>query len=105
MELAQPEETSQLTSSLDGVHVLDILLGGIGVVHAEITDAVKFMSDAKVEANALGMADVQVAVGLRRKARMDLRIFLLGDVGSDDVADEIRRRGSGVFQTHISRKG
>src|SRR5947199_5517124 len=37
------------------------------------------------------MADVQVAVRLGRKARVDLRISLLADVLRDNVANEIGR--------------
>src|SRR5208283_3096969 len=89
---------------LDGVHVLDVFLGRVGVVHAQVADAVEFVGDAEVEADAFGVADVQVTVRLRRKAGVYARIFLFGHVRGDDVADEIGRRGgrSGgfVFQTH-----
>ena len=42
------------------------------------------------------MADVQVAVGLGREAGVDLRVFLLGDVGGDNVADEIGGSGAAL---------
>ena len=77
----------------DGVHIFDVFLGRVGVVHAQIADAAELAGDAEVQADALGVADVQVAVRLRRKAGVDLRIFLLGDVFGDDVADEIGWRG------------
>jgi hypothetical protein len=51
------------------------------------------MSDAEVQADALGVTDMQVAVRLRRKAGVDARIFLFSDVCGDNVADEIGRRG------------
>src|SRR5258708_18386684 len=51
--------------------------------------------NAEVEADGLGVADVQVAVGLGRKARDDLRVTLRGDIRRDDVADEVTRGGRG----------
>ena len=78
----------------DGVHVLDVFLGRVGVVHAEIADAAELVGDAEVQADALGVADVEITVRLRRKARVNLRIFLFSDVLFDDVADEIGWRGS-----------
>src|SRR5262249_2621113 len=52
--------------------------------------------DAEVEADALGVADVQVAVRLRREARDDAATVPSGaGVVGDDLADEVRagRRG------------
>jgi len=51
------------------------------------------MRDAEVQADGFRVADVQVAVWLRREAGVNLRISLLGDVLLDDVAKEITRRG------------
>ena len=42
-------------------------LGGVGVVEAQVAEAAEFLGEAEVEADGLGVADVQVAVGLRRK--------------------------------------
>ena len=85
----------------DGIHVLDVFLGRVGVVHAEIADAAEFAGDAEVQADALGVADVEIAVRFRRKTGVNLRIFLLGDVFFNDVADEIGRRGNCfVFRAH-----
>src|SRR5205814_1083312 len=76
----------------DGLDIFDVLLGRVGVVHAEVADAAELARDAEVQADALGVANVQVTVRLRRKARVDARIFVLGHVRGDDVADEIRGR-------------
>jgi uncharacterized protein YjbI with pentapeptide repeats len=56
---------------LDGIDVFDILLGGIGVVHSQVADAVELPGDSEVEADGLGVTDVEVAVGFRGDA--DLR--------------------------------
>jgi hypothetical protein len=38
---------------LDGIDVFDVLLGGVGVVHAQVADAAEFAGDAEVQADAL----------------------------------------------------
>ena len=76
----------------DGIDILDLFLGRVGVVHAQVADAAELPGDAEVEANALGMADVQVAVGFGRETGMDLRIFFFSNMPDHDVANEIRGR-------------
>ncbi|MPM93206.1 hypothetical protein SDC9_140342 [bioreactor metagenome] len=60
----------------DGIDVFDILLGGVCIVKAQITCAVVFEGHAEVDADGLGVPDVQVAVGLGRKPRLQARILL-----------------------------
>jgi hypothetical protein len=79
----------------DGVDVLHVLLGRVGVIHPQVADAGELAGDAEVQANGLGMADVEVAIRLGREPRVDLRILLLRHVRGNDVADEIGRRGWG----------
>src|SRR5207249_4657276 len=74
-----------------GVHILDFLLGRVGIVHAQIANAAEFARDAEVQTNALGVTDVQIAVGLGWRARVDESVFLFRNVRGHDVADEIRR--------------
>ena len=52
---------------LDGVHILGVLLGGVGVVHAQVAQAAVTLGGAEVDAQGLAVTDVQIAVGLRRK--------------------------------------
>ena len=76
----------------DGVHVLRVLLGGVGIVHAQIAFAVEFLRHAEVETDGLGMADVEIAVGFGGEAGDDLAaVFAAGHVFGHDLADEIRR--------------
>ena len=92
----------------DGIHIFDVFLARVGVVHAQIADAAKLVGDAEVQTDAFGVADVKITVRLRRKAGVNLRIFFFDDVLGDDVADEIGGRGCGgcfVFQAHKSRGG
>ena len=69
---------SQFHVCLDRIHIFDVFLGWIRVVHAQIADAAELARDAEVQADGLRVADVQITVRLRRKARVDARIFLRG---------------------------
>ena len=55
----------------DGVDVFHLLFFRVGVVKPQVADAAVVARQAEVEANALGVADVQVAVGLGREAGAD----------------------------------
>src|SRR4029453_17146905 len=57
----------------DAIDVLLLLLLGVGVVEAHVADAAVLLRQAEVQPDALGMAHVQVAVGLGREAGTDLR--------------------------------
>src|ERR1035437_7645768 len=89
----RPRADEPVHIRLDGLDILNVFLRGIGVVQAQVANAAELAGDAEVQADAFRVADVQVAVRLRRKARVDARIFVLRDVRGDDVADEIGRRG------------
>ncbi len=66
---------------LDGVDVLLLFLLGVRVVEAQVAAAAELLGNAEVEADRLGVADVQVAVRLGRKASHDHRVPALADVG------------------------
>src|SRR5882757_3365936 len=52
----------------------------------------KFLRDAEIQRDRLGMADVQIAVRLRRKSGHDPAVFVGREVGLDDVANEVAPR-------------
>ncbi len=56
----------------DGIDVFGIFLHRIGIVKAQVAQAAVLAGQAEVDADRLGVADVQVAVGLRGKAGMHL---------------------------------
>ncbi len=56
----------------DAVDVFGVFLLRVGVVKAQVAHAAVVARQAEVDADALGVADVQVAVGLGRKAGADL---------------------------------
>ncbi len=49
----------------------------------------ELLRDAEIQADRLGMADMQVAVRFRRKPRDDQAMLFGVEVGLDDIADEI----------------
>ncbi len=80
---------------LDVVDVLLLFLGGVGVVEAQVAAAAEVAGDAEVDGDRLDVADVQVAVGLRREAGDDRLVPAVPQVGGHDLTDEIAsfRRG------------
>ena len=92
VEVLPPIEAEPAHVALDRVDVLLLLLGRVGVVEAQIAAAAELLRHAEVEADRLGVADVQVAVGLGRKAGDHGGVPPRGQVGLDDVADEIAPR-------------
>ena len=63
----------------DGVHVLNVLFAGVGVVEPQVADAALVLGgDAKIETDGLGVADVQIPVGFGRKAGDDPATVLAG---------------------------
>ena len=69
VRLVVPGEAQPADVFLNRVDVLDVFLGRIRVVEAQVAGAAELLRDAEVQADRLGVADVQVAVRLRRKPR------------------------------------
>jgi hypothetical protein len=77
----------------DGLDVFPLFLDRVRVVEAQIAVAAEGERDAEVQADRLGMADVQVAVGLRREPRDHGLVTARLQVRAHDVADEVRADG------------
>ena len=95
---AVPLEAQPAHVLLDGIDVLRLFLRRVGVVEAQVGRAAELVGQAEIEADRLGVADVQVAVGLGRKARLDAAppYLLVFRSSMNDVADEVGGRGSGA---------
>src|SRR5688572_13766553 len=52
----------------------------------------KLLRDAEIKGNRLGMADMQVAIRLRRESGHDPAMLLGREIGLHDVTDEIAPR-------------
>ena len=102
VEVLAPVEAEPAHVALDRVDVLLLLLGRIGVVEAQAAMAAELLRHAEIEADRLGVADMEVAVRLRRKARHHLARPPGGEVGADDVADEVLSRLADGWRLHSS---
>ncbi len=91
---------------LDGVHVLLLFLYGVGVVEPEIARTAELRRDPEVDADRLGMADVQVPVGLGRPARADIREAPGLQVLRNGLAYEVGRgrAGAGTLRASLGSR-
>ncbi len=124
----RPVEAQPAHGVDDAIDVFLVFLLGVGVVEAQVAHSAIVARQPEIQADAFGMAHVQVAVGLGREAGADLRgiglaggvvggvarragpaglgVGALGEVGFDDLAQEIARfgglgrRGGGGMRTH-----
>ena len=76
----------------NGVRVLGVFLAGVRVVHPQVADAVIFLRCVEVDVDRLRVADVQVAVGLRREPGLDVVVNACFQVRVNEVVDEVRGR-------------
>ncbi len=84
-----PVEAEPAHVGLDGVDIFLLFLHRIGVVEAQVAAPAEFLRDAEIQADRLGVADMEVAVRLGRKAGHHLFGAAGVEVGLDDVADEV----------------
>ncbi len=89
IEVFPPIEAEPAHVALNGVDIFLLFLGRVGVVKAQVAASAKLLGDAEIQADRFGVADVQIAVGLRRKAGDHLLHPACVEVGLDDVADEV----------------
>src|SRR5262249_44273200 len=79
-----------------------VFLRRVGIVEAQIARSAGLLGDAEVQADRLGVADVQIAVRFGRKARRHPAAVLSGGAAfGDNRAYEIDPRGRSVLDTHI----
>jgi hypothetical protein len=97
-ELVLPVEAEPAHILLDRFDVLDVFFRRVGVVEAQMTRTAVFQRNAEVQADRLGMADVEIAVRFGRETRRHpTAVFVGGEVPGDDVADEVARRAGRVL--------
>ena len=92
VEVLAPVEAEPAHVGLDRVDIFLLLLGRVGVVEAQAAMPAEFLRDAEIQADRLGVADMEIAVRLGREAR-DHGLVAAGlEIGPDDVADKILPR-------------
>ena len=87
--LAVPLETQPAHVLLDRQRVFLAFLFRVGVVETQVAFSLVILRQSEVQADGFGMADMQIAVRLRRKARDDAAVLAACQIGIDDIADEI----------------
>ncbi len=73
-----PVEAEPVDVFLDGVDILHILLDRIGIVEAQVASAAKLLGHTEIHAYGLGMADMEVSVGLGRETRVEATAVFAG---------------------------
>ena len=78
---------------LDRIDIFHVFASGIRVVETQIANALVLQSDPEIEANRLGVADVQITVGFGWKSGHQLPAIFGGlKVVNHNVADKVGRR-------------
>ena len=91
-----PVKAQPVDILLDGLHILHVLLGGVGVVHAEIAHTAVLLGGAKINGQRLAVTDVEIAVGLGREAGVDSHALILpalSDVLINKIVDKVLAHG------------
>ena len=79
----------------DRVDVFGLLGDGVGVVEAQLAQPAELVGDAKVDADCLGVPDVEIAVGFGREPGLHTTAeCTLLDVGAHLIAHEVGGGGS-----------
>ena len=91
-ELA-PFEAQPADVLLDGLHIAGLFGLRVGVVEAQVAGAPVLGGDPEVEADGLGVANVQQAVGLGREASgHPAAVLVARQIRGHDLADEVAPR-------------
>ena len=86
----RPLETQPSDVVPDRVHIFGILLHGVGVIKTQVGLATVFLSDTEIQTDRFCVADMQIAIRLRRESGIYFRIvFPVLDVFFDNLLNEI----------------
>ena len=102
--LLGPVEAQPVDVLLDGVDILGVLLHGVGVVEAQVGLAAVLLRQSEINAYRLGVADVQVAVGFRRKTGLDRGVGAILQTLFDNLLKKIKLlfRSVAFFHNNLS---
>ena len=90
-----PAESQPTDIVLDGIDEFLAFLERIGVIEAEIAMTPVFFRQSEIQADRLGVADMEVAIGFRRKTGMHpAAMFAGGQVPGNHLANEAGRFGA-----------
>jgi hypothetical protein len=77
---------------LNRLDVLDLFFGGIGIIEPQVTPPVVLKRDTEIEADRLGVTNVEMAVRLRWKAGDNSAVMFIGlQVRRNKVTNKVGR--------------
>ena len=82
-------EAQPVDIALDGLNVLGIFLGGVGIVKAQVALTAVLFGSQEVHDQRLAVTDVHIAVGFRRKTGVDALIAAALQVFFHSFPDKI----------------
>ena len=89
-----PIETQPLHVFDNRIDILRLFLRRVRIIEPQIALAAELLRQPKIQADRFGMANMQIPIGLGRKARMHPAAVLAGgQILHDDLADKVRRAG------------
>ena len=94
MKMLSPIKAEPAHVALDGVDIFLRFLGRVGVVVAQAAMAAEFLRHTEIQTDRFGVADVQIAIRFRREASDNRPHPACGQIGADNIADEILTRRS-----------
>ena len=97
VETVAPVEAQPVDILLNGIHVLGVLLGGVGIVHTQVAQSAVLLGSAEVDAQSLAVADMEIAVRLGRETGVNshtLELTTLCDVLVDKIMNEVFALGN-----------
>src|SRR5262249_8210766 len=68
------------------------LFDGVRIIHAQVADSSEFTGDPEIEADRFSVADMEIAVWLRREPSVAIWILTGAQIVAHDVANKIRGR-------------
>ena len=71
-----PGKAQPMDIRLDRINIFRILFRRIRIIETQIAQAMIVLSQTKIQANGLGMADMKITIRLRREPRMDTLCIL-----------------------------
>ena len=98
--LASPIETEPLDILFDRIYILGILLYGVGIVETQVTLTAILLSQTEVQADTLGVSNMQITVRLGRETSLNSCITL-GDGTGYDLFEKIERLLSAVLFVNV----
>lgn len=95
-------ESKPLDVLLNGVYIFGILLGGVGVIKAQVAYASMLFGHTKIKADSLGMSDMEITVGFGREAGLyTTTVLTLCKVFLNHLLNEIQTLFLAAFSNSI----